>query len=168
MPKELVKLVQDAVSALIAEQPSLLELAIHEQSISHRIAMHLEQRVEAGLHVDCEYNRHLDFAKIIEISDIDHAARKTCGCSACRDTNDPIDRERRFRPDIILHQRNTDAQNLIVVEVKRDKFCPFDEAKIKAMTKQQGVFRYRIGVFIYFLKDSPEFLWYTDGNRFEP
>ncbi len=167
MDNSLVELVKAAVSDFIVERPSLLELFVHEQSISHRIAVHLERRINnTQLHVDCEYNKNLGVPKLIEVDDIDRIARKACGCHVCADIADPMGRERSFRPDIIVHKRNSNGHNTVAIEVKKGKFCPFDEAKLKALTGSRNDYNYQLGVFVYFPKDKPEYIWYSKGMRF--
>ena len=74
--------------------------------------------------------------------------------------------ERGFRPDILVHKRGTDGFNLIAIEVKKDKECPFDEAKLRALTKpfdDYGEYGYELGVFIWFPENIPSYKWFVGG-----
>lgn len=164
--QEYIKIVQGAVSDFLKEEPSLLEHGVHEQSISHRIAYHLEQRINNHtLHVDCEYNKNLNEQKRIEVSDLDPTLMKACGCHVCSNKIGDIEREREFRPDIIVHKRRCNDYNKVAIEIKKSKFCPFDEAKLKELTGNGHEYRYILGVFIHFLGGLPKFKWYSKGRN---
>lgn len=166
MNENLAALVRQAVAAFTEERPSLLALNVHEQSISHRIAVHLERLLNNDeLNVDCEYNKNLGEPKRIEIDGLDDRLRRTCGCHICRNHADEVERERRFRPDIIAHLRDSNARNTIAIEIKRGVFCPFDEAKLRALTGPGGEYRYELGAFVYFQGNYPEIIFYHQGNR---
>ncbi len=166
MNENLAELIRQAVAAFMDERPSLLELNVHEQSISHRIAVHLERLLDdEELNVDCEYNKNLGEPKRIEIDGLDARLRQICGCHICRNMADEIERERRFRPDIIAHLRNSNEHNTVAIEIKRGVFCPFDEAKLRAMTGPGGQYRYELGAFVYFQGNNPEIIFYHQGNR---
>jgi hypothetical protein len=79
-----------------------------ERPMMFRIAHYMIARAEAGgqLTVDCEYNRHGNDIKTLPPKDetISTAAGQVA---------------RRFSPDIVLHERGTNAQNILVCEIKR-------------------------------------------------
>lgn len=161
-----------AVQYFIDNDPELLELSAHEQAISHRIAVYLEQIfVSKNLNIDCEYNKHLDDPKRINLYDLNLDSYASCGCDACkkvisRDLNEIPDKD--FRPDIVLHSRGNDMRNFLVIEIKKSKECPFDEIKLKALTKSKnsgGEYGYELGVFISFPKNKPKFKWFVSGQQ---
>ena len=166
---ELKHIVDSAVNDFLKETPNLLELNVHEQSISHRIAVHIEKRLHNNmLNVDCEYNKNLGQPKLIEVDGLGWHERSSCGCHVCLNNNiEDLERERAFRPDIIVHKRNSNAHNKIAVEVKRHKFCPFDEAKLKALTGNRNGYNYSIGVFVYFPAGKPIYIWYCKGSKID-
>ena len=171
----LQKKVKDAVATFVERDDKLLELEAHEQAISHRIAIYLECqfRVEEKINVDCEYSKHLEKAKRmdVELMDLKKQTREllACGCSACRDVPHEIDLNNKlFRPDIVVHSRGDDHRNMIAVEIKNTgKFCPFDGAKLKALTAPKTsdkTYEYQLGVFLTFAGNKPSFKWYSNGD----
>jgi len=120
----------------------------NERSITHRLAVYLEQTVP-GWDVDCEYNRvgmTPDNVKMLLLPGED-------GVVPVDDTDGS-----RVFPDIIVHHRGgtTPADNLLVIEVKTawartsvDK----DILKLRAFTGQYPVHQlvtYKFGLFLRF------------------
>lgn len=160
--KQRVKL---AVRLFTLNDKKLLELKAHEQAVSHRIAVYLECLLK-GYNIDCEYNKHGDLSKKIDVDlqKIDIKDLEGCPCTACKkilkkEASSEIE-ERFFRPDILVHTRNTDENNYIAIEIKKNKFCPFDEAKLLALTDKKGNYEYKLGVFLYFPKGVATYKWY--------
>ena len=85
-----------AVLEVLDQDHDLIAWGGHEQAIAHRIAVYLERSFE-GFHTDCEYNRNK------------HKTKN-------RHPESPSD-DRKMRPDIIAHWRNTD-KNVLAVEMK--------------------------------------------------
>ncbi len=161
-----------AVNLFIDNDIKLLESSAHEQAISHRIGVYLESLFESEkLNIDCEYNKHLDEPKKIDLYDLDPELCKRCKCHSCQfviDGNYNEIPERGFRPDILVHKRGTDGFNLIAIEVKKYKECPFDEAKLKALTKpfdDGGEYGYQLGVFVWFFDNKAQFKWFVAGRE---
>lgn len=159
-----------AVKLFVKNDLELLKNVVHEQAISHRIGVYLESLFESGKqNVDCEYNKHLDEPKKIDLYDLDPELCKGCKCDSCKFVikgNFSEIPERGFRPDILVHKRGTDGFNLIAIEVKKDKECPFDEAKLRALTKpfdDYGEYGYELGVFIWFPENIPSYKWFVGG-----
>jgi hypothetical protein len=68
---------------------------IHEISLAHRLAYHIENSgYFVGYNIDCEYNRDMGNPKRDKAGNI-------------------------FRPDIIIHKRNSNEANLIMIETKK-------------------------------------------------
>lgn len=164
--------VTQAVELFVKNDLDLLRNAAHEQAISHRIGVYLEGLFETGKHnIDCEYNKHLDEPKKIDLYDLDPKLCEGCKCDSCKfvikgNLNEIP--ERGFRPDILVHKRGTNDYNLIAIEVKKDKWCPFDEAKLRALTKSfddGGEYGYKLGVFIWFPENIPNYKWFINGEE---
>ncbi|AST06125.1 hypothetical protein AF2641_04160 [Anoxybacillus flavithermus] len=102
---------------------------VHERSIAHRLAVHLGI-VFYEWDVDVEYNR--DHGKVKRIYDHDEPSG------------------RRVFPDIIVHQRGT-QNNLLVIEVKKwnNSFDLYerDLEKIKSYLHSPEL-QYRYGAFV--------------------
>lgn len=118
-------IVDTALSRLIKEQPELLELGVTERALSHHLACYLAHLVPVGYDVDVEYNRHGEDPKRLSLPPR-HA----------------LDRELRATtvfPDIVIHMRNTDKRNLLVLEMKKPgEGLEYDELKLKAFRTELG------------------------------
>lgn len=97
--------VHDALTELVKRDRVLLELSAHELALTHRFGVYLEAVLQPrldqrGLSVDLDYDRH--------------------GWTDKQLPERP-DREgsRRFRPDLIVHRRTDDSENVLVVEWKK-------------------------------------------------
>ena len=169
--QELKTKVRQAVNDFVKERPSLLKLRAHEQAVSHRVAFYLEnvfcESERVGLNVDCEYNKHLEKDKAINIDRKAFAKRKykNCRCDGCKKLrSNKLPDEKLFRPDVVVHLRDTDVRNLIAIEIKKGKRCLFDEAKLQALTKLKdngGQYEYQLEVFLYFPKRKPKYKWFA-------
>lgn len=147
----------------------LLKSEAHEQAISHRLAVYLETLFTGTreLNVDCEYNKNLRASKRVDIGTIEKQALEACNCTACKKIlKDPnILNDKLFRPDILVHSRGNHERNLIVVEIKHEKPCPFDQEKLEALTvpiEKGGEYGYTLGVFLWFPSGQPKCRWFCD------
>lgn len=123
--EEITRLVQGAVSRLVEEQPALLELDVTERSVSHHLAVYLAESVPPEFDVDVEYNRHGAEPKRLNLP-----PRTTLDCELRATT---------VFPDIVIHRRNTDAANLLVLEVKKPgEPLEYDDLKLRAFRRELG------------------------------
>jgi len=87
--------------------------------------MALSEAIRAPLTVDCEYNRHFGDPKRLKLP-----------------TRKALDREIRATtvfPDILVHERNTDTNNLVVLELKKPgEDIAYDELKLRAFREELG------------------------------
>jgi len=127
-----------AIERLFREDIFLLKYDVHEQTISHRIAVYLESHFSEH-HVDCEYNNDLD----------SETGRKQVYFPSENAISPVI-------PDIVVHHRglNGPEHNLLVIELKklpgtpselardRDKLCGF------TASDQESHLSYRCGAFV--------------------
>ena len=125
----------------------LLENGAHERSIAHKLAEYLQQKF-SGWHVDCEYNLHGVNTKMLP-----------------RECNN--EHKEYVYPDVIVHHRGYDS-NLLVIEIKPRKSKKVDEcdnAKLVAFTRQDGDYKYQLGLFIGFDRlNEPQVVWYKNGK----
>ena len=111
----------------------LLKSDVNERSITHKLAIYLQENFP-NFDVDCEYNRGGLDPKILNlpVSNILDNATKA----------------KTVFPDIIIHERGTN-NNILVIEVKkssnRNSNGRTDEEKLYAYIQQLG---YRFGLFI--------------------
>lgn len=129
----------------------LLEVPVHEQSITAKLGSYLQLEF-SQYDVDCEYNKHFENEKI----------RASDGVKA--------------RPDIIIHRRNKDHKNLLVIEVKkrdlRQGVDSEDKRKLRDLTKRRRpgyqYFGYKYGLFIEFVgKDLVNLSWFVNGEEMD-
>lgn len=124
-----------AINVLLERDSFLLQNNVNERSISHKLAEHLQTMFE-DWNVDCEYNRNHDVRKELHIP---YETRRL----------DDIEAKTVF-PDIIIHERNT-SNNLLVIEIKKStnpENATFDKRKLAAFVRSP--FNYQYGLFIRF------------------
>ncbi|TKC14747.1 hypothetical protein [Robertmurraya kyonggiensis] len=121
--------VHTALNLLFSRDIYLLMKNSNERSISHRLAVYLEQQFKEWC-VDCEYNRNLGDKKILE------------------DLKSQSGNENRLvNPDIIVHQRGT-KNNLLVIEMKKNLHADeFDMKKLQYYKSQQNL-NYKYALFL--------------------
>jgi hypothetical protein len=141
-----------AIDDLLAKDLDLLISGAHEQAICHRLAVHLEKWTT--LNVDCEYNRDMMRAKMLK-------------------------GKRRFRPDIIIHRRLRNDENVLVVETKSQAHNSVsDVQRLSELTAESSDYRYSAGAFVTFHNRSSTMLkrgvlrvtgdWYFGSEREGP
>lgn len=138
---DIQQLFTDAVNTFLHFDKELLENDAHEQAIAHRIATYIEKIGVRKYAVDCEYNKKARDAK-------------RWG-------------SKRIRPDIIVHKRgsNNRYDNLLVVEIKKNKICKSNLVRLKFMTNPyNGAFGYELGCFLYFSNGKPKYIWVGGGK----
>jgi len=122
--------------------------------------------------VDCEYNRNVESgpyaAKILDVlrADRDEILRNS-------PSEDDLLTVSTY-PDIIVHRRLTNAENFLVIEVKKSTSQvkhAFDHAKLMAFTDSADgqPYHYKYGVFILLdtKTDSPKkpkLTWFINGK----
>lgn len=132
---ELKSAIGMAIEKLKAEDKYLLDVVVSERSLTHRLAVYLEQLpVFSGWNIDCEYNRNGDVPKFL----------KGLGRLAL--------------PDIVVHKRGAAGPNLLVIEAKKTgQHDGDDEAKVKAYIQD---LRYRYGLCLIFNGGNVESKWF--------
>lgn len=135
-----------AVRTLKERDEFLLRHDAHERSVAHKLAEYLQNEFGDDRHVDCEYDLHGQLLKQLD------------GIQECAEER----RTDRIYPDIIVHVRDTDEFNTLVVEVKvRRQSVDCDLMKLALMTKAGGQYRYQGGVLLQFNGlDDPHRRWF--------
>lgn len=135
--EKLYKRVSAALAAFFREDRKLLHVDASERSISHKLAEQLQKQFPQ-LNVDCEYNRHINSVKRLTYR--------------YDETIKPDDLEAKtVFPDIVVHKRQSDESNLLVIEIKKGdsgQRTSHDVEKLKAFTVEPYV--YGIGLFLSF------------------
>ena len=134
---------ENALGILFDKDSYLLEIDVHERTITHRLAMYLQNEF-VDWNVDCEYNR---------------LGQRQPKAIPSQDTS---------YPDIIIHHRNQ-QDNLLVIEAKSihsdDHSDTHDKNKIKAYIKDDD-YRYQFGLWICFYDELAEtqLLWFKNKD----
>lgn len=117
--EEATNLVSHALDQLIKHDTQLLDLKIGERALHFRIAYYMAQSqiIKLPLTLDCEYNRHFGNEKQLQLPVLQGPSR--------------------VLPDILVHQRNTDENNMLVLEIKRPgQRLTHDQNKLRAFVNQ--------------------------------
>jgi hypothetical protein len=173
--QDLKNCVERAVNNFYSKRDDeLLNLSVHEQTISHRIAVYLESTL-GQYHIDCEYNKHGDVFKKLDKKVFGNIvqARFVCKCQRCREWcqkhpefKDSPPNEIKIRPDIIVHEERGNAENgnILAIEIKKTEECLFDQEKLKCLTMLGGGYGYTLGVFLRFPNGEPKYKWFINGE----
>lgn len=133
------------IEKIYEDDSDLFDRNNYEVTISCKLAQYLFiEFIEYD--VDCEYDKHINQGK------------------KNKELNQTI------RPDIIIHRRGTDENNLVYIEIKTDhnrESRTFDYNKIKAITKQDGDFKYSLGLFVDFnrKKEDSDIIFFEGGKE---
>jgi hypothetical protein len=159
--------------------------SVGERAIAHRLATHLERVLQESGYpnetvkaaTDCEYNRHRGGVKQLHVKE-DLKVRVE---QAKRTLRDDPNREGWYVfsvfPDIIVHERRIDDNNMIVIELKRASNSiddDYDRLKLELFTRQdyEAGYGYRLGASVIAMDEgTPEkrelFVsgWFIDGEK---
>ena len=124
------QIILDALVNVVSEPYYEVVHNMHEIALCHRLAVYLENSGKfTGYSIDCEYNR-------------DEQATK-------RNPEREI-----FRPDIIVHVRGSNENNLIMIEAKKDPYSQKRKTKEKKRLKRNASERkYTHAFLVVFPKD---------------
>jgi len=163
----------EALKKVVQNDPYLLEHAIHEPTISHRLAVYMESEFP-GFNVDCEYDGNIDAENGKKYINILKDKAKELGL--LKEGEDEQEFLYRYIiPDIIVHKRglNGSDNNLLVIEVKKSSNLDngdWDTEKLSRFTSPvyENNFNYQYGLFIRFtVGKMPDFSiqWYQNGQK---
>ena len=169
---EIKQLIDECLKELNEKDYSLLKNDVSERAITHKLAEHIQIRL-SDLNVDCEYNRNTVLgprhAKELKIQR-DEIANQI---NQSKDEDDLLSIS--AYPDIIVHIRETNEENLLVVEMKKKNSKvakDYDYRKLRAYTEisEDNKYHYQYGVFILLETGSnepkePELIWFSEGKE---
>ena len=148
--RDVAEHVRSSLKRLIAKDTDLFEADANERSISHRLAIYLEEEFP-GWDVDCEYNRDGHEPKTLELNPEPIQSDDEQGTTVY--------------PGIIVHQRRK-TKNHLVIEIKKCNGASLDKdlRKLRALRKELG---YAFALFLRFRTGEPEVeiddaLWSVD------
>jgi hypothetical protein len=119
---------------------------ICERTLSSRLAIYLQEAFK-DYNVDCEYNRHINDIKNIN--------------------------GKKIYPDIIIHKRKNDDDNLVWIEVKKEDSDTVqmneDRERLNFVTSSNEQYKYKLGVFIIFSQNKRDLVieYYVNGQKLE-
>lgn len=131
----------EAIEQLLVIDHHLLDANASERSLSHRLAIHLIDQFP-DYEIDCEYNRDGFDVKKLTLAERDFK-------------DDELDAVTVF-PDIIVHKRGHQNNNLLVIEIKKASSSvshDYDIEKLKAF-KAELNYTFAAHVIIGFLKNG--------------
>ena len=128
--------IEHCINLIYENDADLFNRGNYEVTISSKLAQYLFLEFKE-YDVDCEYNKHLDDEKRVD------------------------ELNKNIRPDIVIHKRGTDENNLVYIEIKKEQDTrnrENDYYKIQVMTKNDGEYKYTLGVFIDFTKNKNDLI----------
>lgn len=142
-----------ATNRFLENDKYLLTVEANERSMTHKFAEYLQSQIDESWNVDCEYNR--DGSDPKKIDEIDSVISSN-GIPTTRDTE-----AKTVFPDIIIHKRGKDGENLLVIEAKKNPTPAQEETDTIKLEKIQEQYRYRFSVFLSFFvgEDKKDISW---------
>jgi len=146
---EITERLDNAIKQLLERENNILKRGLNELNLNGHLTKYLTPLFE-GYDVDPEYNG--DIAKIRDRKELDIAKGRMEEIGI----NPSQDNVYSLTPDIVIHTRNTNENNLLVLEIKKDsnsiKNKEFDLLKLEHMTIDYmgNHYNYRLGVAIVF------------------
>ena len=142
MEETLHKMVNAALDDLYQYDSYLITHNLHEQSITFRFALYLHRRLSESqfseYNLDLEYNKNGNDLKIVR------------------------SKQNGARPDLILHKRGNNENNILIIEFKKYHYRRNDDSqKIKDFMDDRDQFRFRYGAFIVLgqYRDTVKIYW---------
>lgn len=121
-------MLQRVIAALLLFQIRdryLLEHDVNEKAMTHKVAEYLQTSF-SDYNVDCEYNRNMELAKQLNLTNEDSAITY---------------------PDIIVHKRGSNDNNLLIIEAKKsnsNQDISHDKKKVEAFATDPYYYQYVI------------------------
>ena len=138
-----------AINTLVVNEKEILQRGLNELNLNGHLTKYLTPIFDK-MTVDPEYNG--DKLKSNDRKALDIARSRMMDIGLKPNDTDNY----KLTPDIIIHERNTNAKNLVVIEVKKDstpdKLKKYDLLKLEHMTIDYSGnhYNYRLGVAIVF------------------
>lgn len=152
--EDLKRLLECALQEFYEEEPSLFNYvsgAVAERCMVFRIGHYMQnimnnysEQLFEGLILDCEYNRHGENVKT-------------------------VDGPKKGIPDLLIHQRKNDDNNILCIEFKKGKPLQNDELedikKLEIFTSRSREYKYLYGFHIHLGNSGAEVGVYIDGEK---
>lgn len=150
--ERLIDLLKDSMDKCYKNDKTLIERNMEQASVA-RIFYYMQDFLNNDerfiefkeLNLDCEYNKNGLNQKITD------------------------SRLKGTRPDMILHKRNINDENMLIIEFKlnSNSNSKKDFEKLRDFTKD-GEYSYYLGVFVKLGNEKPELTYFQKGAKFIP
>ena len=138
--KEVTQIIEYAIEQFKCNDAELISLNVSERAVMFHIARYMRERTPEEFHVDCEYNRHLADIKQL------HYLKKSLEVAKIHDVY----------PDILIHKRNDDYNNQLVVEVKKIGIeTDSDKRKLQAFKSAPYNYCFAVQIIISEVNNEP-------------
>ena len=141
---ELMDIFEKAKEKFLKEEKEIIEINVNERTLSARLMFHLQTLLLNEIYqenykeysVDCEYNRRKEIVKILP-----------------KEYRELEKKDKQIYPDIILHQRNSE-KNLMIIEMKKtyssdegEKNENRDRLKFLTSLRKENKYKYLLGIY---------------------
>ena len=141
---ELIGIFEKAKNKFLKEEKEIIKIDVNERTLSARLMFHLQTLLLSEIYqesykeysVDCEYNRRKEIVKILP-----------------KEYRELEKKDKQIYPDIILHQRNSE-KNLMIIEMKKTysldeggKNENRDRLKFLTSLRKENKYKYLLGVY---------------------
>ena len=141
---ELMDIFEKAKNKFLKEEKEIIKIDVNERTLSTRLMFHLQTLLLSEIYqesykeysVDCEYNRRKEIVKILP-----------------KEYRELEKKDKQIYPDIILHQRNSE-KNLMIIEMKKTysldeggKNENRDRLKFLTSLRKENKYKYLLGVY---------------------
>ena len=141
---ELMDIFEKAKNKFLKEEKDIIKIDVNERTLSTRLMFHLQTLLLSEIYqesykeysVDCEYNRRKEIVKILP-----------------KEYRELEKKDKQIYPDIILHQRNSE-KNLMIIEMKKTysldeggKNENRDRLKFLTSLRKENKYKYLLGVY---------------------
>ena len=141
-----------AIESLVADDLFLLDANVNERSITHQLAVYLaDEFVGYDYDIDCEYNRMF--------KDGQQAQKKSIPIEEMEKVSIGDISAKTVYPDIIVHYREDDKHNLLIIEAKKSGCDPSEDyKKLNGFMeeKNDNGLGYDFSAFVIFDTENPD------------
>lgn len=147
--KEILTNLHQAINELISNEKDILSRGLNELNLTGHLTKYLTPKF-SDYNVDPEYNG--DILKANDRKSLDIAKSRMIEIGLKPKENDNY----KLSPDIIIHTRNTNENNLLVIEAKKDsnnkENKEFDLIKLEHLTIDYSGnhYNYKLGIYLEF------------------
>lgn len=171
---EIIEKTEKCIRLVLENEGPIITNTINERSICHKFAEYLQkQEGFSEYYVDVEYNRDYsrgpDQPKYLKIIRIEFEDKEK---EISENEAELFYKEVTTYPDIIIHKRLTNDDNLLVIEVKKDNNksdWSIDLKKLEGFTTvvNEGGYGYTLGSHVTFLINKKQAIiqWYREGRK---